>query len=293
VDLQGFLTEKRALVEKALRTVCSSFPSSSRPLKEAMEYSLFSEGKRIRPSLAMAACEALGCRSEAVLPFAAGIEMIHAYSLIHDDLPCMDNDDLRRGRPTCHKVFGEAIALLAGDALLTEAFRVMADRRNSEVSSSTARRIIYEVALAAGASGMVAGQTMDVAYEGKKGTKAIVNYIHSHKTGALIRASVLAGAFAGRAKAVQAKGFRIFGESIGMAFQIRDDLLDVEGTEEEVGKKLLKDADKQTYVKYYGVTASKDRIGVLIDRAESALAFLGEKAEVLVGIARFAGNRSF
>jgi geranylgeranyl diphosphate synthase type II len=293
VDLKDFLAEKRAVVEKSLRAVFSDLPTSSGRLKEAMEYSLFSDGKRIRPSLAIAACEALGGKAETVLPFAAGIEMIHTYSLIHDDLPCMDNDDLRRGRPTCHKVFGEAIALLAGDALLTEAFRIMAGRRNSDVSSSTTRRIIHEVALAAGASGMVAGQAMDIIYEGKNGTKKIVNYIHRHKTSALIRASVLAGALAGGARAAETKCFRVFGESIGLAFQIRDDLLDVEGVEEEVGKKVRKDENKQTYVKHYGVVGSKDRIDALIDRAESSLAFLGQRAEMLVGIARFIGGRSF
>ena len=129
MDLNSFFAEKRALVEESLRMICSALPVSSGTLKEAMEYSLFSEGKRIRPGLAIAACETLGGRVEDVLPFAAAIEMIHTYSLIHDDLPCMDDDDVRRGKPTCHKVFGEAIALLAGDALLTEAFRVMADRR--------------------------------------------------------------------------------------------------------------------------------------------------------------------
>jgi len=293
VELQTFLTEKRALVETTLRAVCTNFPASSDRLKEAMEYSLFSDGKRIRPSLAMAACEALRSPSEAVLPFAAAIEMIHTYSLIHDDLPCMDNDDLRRGRPTCHKVFGEAIALLAGDALLTEAFRVMADRHNSGVSSSTARRIIHEVASAAGASGMVAGQATDIAYGGQKGTKSIVNYIHRHKTSDLIRASVLAGAYVGRATASQVRGFSVFGEAIGLAFQIRDDLLDVEGNEEEVGKKLLKDGNKQTYVRHYGIEASKDRIRLLTDRAESSIAFLGEHGEILLRIARFIGDRSF
>jgi geranylgeranyl diphosphate synthase, type II len=293
VDLNGFFTEKRALVESTLRAVCSSFPETSGRLKEAMEYSLFSDGKRIRPALAIGACEAIDGRVEEVLPFAAAIEMIHTYSLIHDDLPCMDDDDIRRGRPTCHKVFGEAVALLAGDALLTEAFRVMADRHNAAASASTARRVMYEVALAAGASGMVAGQTMDIAYEGKKGTRRIVNYIHRNKTSALIRASVLAGAFVGRAKAAQVKGFRAFGESIGLAFQIRDDLLDVEGAETEVGKRLRKDMEKQTFVKHYGIAASKARLDDLIDKAESSLSFLGRKADTLVEIARFVGHRTF
>jgi geranylgeranyl diphosphate synthase, type II len=293
VELRSFLAEKRELVESRLRTICSAFPASSGKLKEAMEYSLLSDGKRIRPILAIAACEAAGGTAAAVLPFAVAIEMIHTYSLIHDDLPCMDNDDLRRGRPTCHKVYGEAIALLAGDALLTEAFTVMTDRHNAEVSPATARRIVHEVALAAGASGMVAGQSMDIAYEGRKGTKRIVKYIHRNKTSALIRAAVLAGAMAGRARAVQLKGFRIFGESIGLAFQIRDDLLDVEGTEAEVGKRLQKDADKQTYVRHYGIAASKAYMNALIDRAESSLAFLSEKADTLLQIARFVGNRSF
>jgi geranylgeranyl diphosphate synthase, type II len=292
VDLKSFLAEKRVFVENTLRAICASFPDSSNSLKEAMEYSLFSEGKRIRPALAIGACEALHGRAEDVLPFAAALEMIHTYSLIHDDLPCMDNDDLRRGRPTLHKVFGEAVALLAGDALLTEAFRVMSDRRNSGVSPSTARRIVHEIALAAGASGMVAGQTTDMAYEGKKGTRGIVNYIHRNKTGALIRASVLAGAFVGRANGPQLKGFRTFGESIGLAFQIRDDLLDVEGTETEVGKKVQKDAEKQTYVKHYGVAASKARLDRLIDKAETSLSFLGPEGEVLREIARFIGHRS-
>jgi geranylgeranyl diphosphate synthase, type II len=292
VDLNSFLAEKRSLVEESLRTICSALPASSRTLKEAMEYSLFSEGKRIRPGLAIATCEALGGRVEDVLPFAAAIEMIHTYSLIHDDLPCMDNDDIRRGRPTCHKVFGEAMALLAGDALLTEAFRVMTDRRASKVSAATGLKIAHEIALAAGASGMVAGQAVDIAYEGKKGSRRIVNYIHFNKTSALIRASVLAGAFVGRANSVQTKGLKVFGESIGLAFQIRDDLLDAEGTEAEVGKKLRKDEDKQTYVKHYGIVASKVRIDELIDRAEKALSCLGPRSDMLVQIGRFVGQRS-
>ena len=235
----------------------------------------------------------MGGEKEEVLPFAAAIEMIHTYSLIHDDLPCMDNDDVRRGRPTCHKVFGEAVALLAGDALLTEAFRVMTDPRQCRVPPETAQKIVYEVAAAAGAGGMVAGQTLDVLYEGKTGTKRIVNFIHRNKTSALIRASMLTGALVGKANRAGVEGFSIFGESVGLAFQIRDDLLDVEGAEAEVGKKLKKDTEKQTYVKHYGIAASKARIDGLVEKAASSVAFLGPKAEMLVKIANFIGHRSF
>ncbi len=293
MNLQSFLAEKRALVEETLKAICSTLPDSSKPLKEAMEYSLFSQAKRIRPALAIGTCEALGGVVSEVLPFAAAIEMIHTYSLIHDDLPCMDNDDLRRGRPTCHKVFGDAVALLAGDALLTESFRVMSERRSPAVSPSTARKIIHEVARAAGATGMVAGQTMDITYDGKKGSRRIVNFIHRNKTSALIRASVLTGAFVARAKGTQVRAFGRFGECVGLAFQITDDLLDVEGTEAEVGKKVQKDAEKQTYVKHYGIAASKARVNDLIGRAEESLAFLGSKADMLVQVARFIGHRSF
>jgi len=292
VDVRDFLAENGALLESKLKALFSTFPKPSSALKEAMEYSLFSEGKRIRPGLAIASCEALGGDKEAVLPFAAAIEMIHTYSLIHDDLPCMDNDDMRRGRPTCHKVFGEAVALLAGDALLTEAFRVMTDPCQRLVSPETAQKIVYEVAAAAGAGGMVAGQAADVLYEGRQGTKRIVNFIHRNKTSALIRASLLTGALVGKANRKELKAFSIFGESVGLAFQIRDDLLDVEGAEAEVGKKLKKDAEKQTYVKHYGIPASKARIDGLVEKAASTVSFLGPKAEMLVRIAHFIGQRS-
>ncbi|MGD0487474.1 MAG: polyprenyl synthetase family protein [Syntrophorhabdales bacterium] len=293
MDLATFLAEKRVLVENRLRAILSAFPASSGILGDAMEYSLFSDGKRIRPGLAIAACEAMDGDTEVVLPFAAAIEMIHTYSLIHDDLPCMDNDDLRRGKPTCHKVFGDAVALLAGDALLTEAFRVMTDPRESSASPEITQKVVYEIARAAGAAGMVAGQAVDVIYEGKKGTKSIVNLIHRNKTGALIRASVLAGALVGNANEKELKCFTRFGESIGLAFQIMDDLLDVEGTEAEVGKKLKKDTEKQTYVRYYGIAASKARIDALVNKAIAALRFLGPGADMLVQVANFIGHRSF
>ena len=213
MDLTTFLAEKRVLVGNRLRAIFSAIPAPSGILKDAMEYSLFSDGKRIRPGLAIAACEAMDGDVEMVLPFAAAIEMIHTYSLIHDDLPCMDNDDLRRGKPTCHKMFGEAVALLAGDALLTEAFRVMTDPRQLTAPPEVTRKVVYEIARAAGAAGMVAGQAVDVVYEGKKGTKRIVNLIDRNKTGALIRASVLTGALVGNANKKELQCFARFGES--------------------------------------------------------------------------------
>jgi geranylgeranyl diphosphate synthase, type II len=294
VDLQSFLSKKRTIVEEVLRSLSISFAPVPGPLKEAMEYSLFSKGKRIRPILALLACEAGGGADHGVLPFACALEMIHTYSLIHDDLPSMDNDDLRRGRPTCHKVFGEAIALLAGDALLTEAFRVMTDREcTGRIDTAVTSRIVFEVAQAAGAKGMVGGQAVDVTYEGKEGSKEIVNYIHENKTTAMIRAAVRVGAIAAQTGERELEQFSRYGEAIGFAFQIKDDLLDVEGDEIEVGKRLKKDAGKQTYVRYYGVDGSKAKIDELIRHAVESMAFLGPKGTMLVELARFVGERSF
>jgi geranylgeranyl diphosphate synthase type II len=294
VDLQSFLSTKRTIVEEGLRSLSISIAPAPGPLKEAMEYSLFSKGKRIRPILALLANEAGGGEDYGVLPFACALEMIHAYSLIHDDLPSMDNDDLRRGRPTCHKVFGEAIALLAGDALLTEAFRVMTDEEfTGRIDPVVTSRIVFEIAQAAGARGMVGGQAVDVTYEGKEGSKEIVTYIHENKTTAMIRAAVRIGAIAAQTGEQELEQFSRYGEAIGFAFQIKDDLLDVEGDEIEVGKRLKKDAGKQTYVRYYGVDGSKAKIDELINRAVESMAFLGPKGTVLVELARFLGERSF
>lgn len=261
-------------------------------LRDAMEYSLFSDGKRIRPILAIAVCEANGKVSDDLLPVACAIEMIHTYSLIHDDLPSIDNDDLRRGKPTCHKVFGDAIAILAGDALLTEAFRIMADSHYTyRISPKVLKQMIFEIALASGAEGMVGGQVMDVLYDGKEGTKNVLNYIHIHKTSALIRASVRIGAIMGGAKVKELKNFTKYADCIGLAFQITDDILDEEGDEEVVGKRLKKDSGKQTYIKHYGITASRIKVEQLIEEAVESLRFLGDHAKILSDIARFVGNR--
>ena len=293
MDLRTFLNEKRIVVEDFLRLIFASFTTSPEVLKDAMEHSLFSEGKRIRPILALAVCETKRGKAAAVLPFACAIEMIHTYSLIHDDLPCIDNDDLRRGRPTCHKVFGEAVALLAGDALLTEAFRVMTDPRfSSQTPPAIAREILYEIAQAAGAEGMIAGQVVDVLYDGKEGTKSILDYIHRNKTAALIRASVRVGALAGGAAPRELEQFTTYGESLGLAFQIGDDLLDAEGDEKIVGKKLRKDVTKQTYIKHYGVAQSRARLDELVNEAIEAVKFLGPGGEALTELAEFVGKRS-
>ncbi len=293
MDLLSFLHEKRIVVENTLRDIFVSFSSTPGVLRDAMEYMLFSNGKRIRPLLAIATCESLGKPSDDLLPIACAIEMIHTYSLIHDDLPSLDNDDIRRGRPTCHKVFGDAVAILAGDALLTEAFRVMADTRYTyKITPKLLRQSVFEIASAAGADGMVGGQIMDVLYEGKEGSKNILNYIHMHKTTALIVASVRIGAIMGGAKTRELKHFTKYGQCIGLAFQIMDDILDAEGDEELVGKRLKKDTGKQTYIKHYGIAASKIKLEQLIEEALKSIDFLGEKSIILKEIAKFIGNRS-
>lgn len=292
MDLATYLHDKKIVVENTLKDICTSFTTTPGILRNAMEYMLFSNGKKIRPILAIAACEAKDRNADDFLPCFCTLEMIHTYSLIHDDLPSVDNDDLRRGRPTCHKAFGEAVAIMAGDGLLTEAFRVLTDSRFTErVSPKVSRQIVFEIAHAAGTEGMVGGQVMDIIYENKEGSKNILHYIHSHKTAAMLRASVRIGAIAGSAKTRELKSFTRYGDAIGLAFQIMDDILDVEGDEEMVGKKLKKDANKQTYVKHYGILASKYKLEQLVDEAVKSIAFLGENGRVLEEIARFIGNR--
>ncbi len=293
MDLGSYLHEKKIVVENTLKDIFSSFHKTPGVLRDAMEYTVFSNGKRIRPVLAIAVCEAKGKPSDDLLPLACSIELIHTYSLIHDDLPCIDNDDLRRGKPTCHRVFGEAMAVLAGDGLLTEAFRVMSDPRYTErLNPKVLKQVIFEIATAAGAQGMVAGQVMDVLYDGKEGTKTVVNFIHNHKTTALIRASVRLGALVGGAKARELARLTRYGEAIGLAFQIMDDLLDLEGNEELVGKRLKKDTGKQTYIKHFGPVASRIKLEQLVEEATSAVEYLGEDSAVLVELARFIGNRA-
>jgi geranylgeranyl diphosphate synthase, type II len=288
--LSEYLRERKSLLDRSLREHFSPMEGPAALLSKAMTYSLSAGGKRLRPVLCMASASVVGGREEDVLPVACALECIHTYSLIHDDLPAMDDDDLRRGKPTNHKVFGEAIALLAGDGLLTEAFRLMADvSLFGRKSFPVLLEVIRIVAEAAGSRGMVGGQVADVLSEGKKVDFPVVEYIHHHKTGALIRASVLAGALLGGGNGEQVDTLGRYGEKIGLAFQISDDILDVEGDRETMGKATGSDdkKGKATYPALLGLAQAKDMEVKLVDEAVDFLEQFDERAEPLRLIARY------
>ncbi|MFH1017094.1 MAG: farnesyl diphosphate synthase [Pseudomonadota bacterium] len=291
MNVKSFLDETRVLTEKALEWALDSFTSSPR-LQEAMKYSLMAGGKRIRPALVFAACEAVGGNRKNALPIAVGLEMIHTYSLIHDDLPAMDDDDLRRGRPTSHKVFGEALAILAGDALLTDAFTVLSDPE-WKIPAEDRVRIVHAIADGAGANGMVAGQHLDLEGEGKTLDEAGLKKVHMHKTGKLLVASVLVGGIAGGASKADMERLERYGTAIGLAFQIADDLLDLTATAEELGKPVRNDAErrKSTYPTLLGIDEAKRRAQKLLSEALAALEPFGSKGEALAALARFIVER--
>lgn len=263
-------------------------------LHQSMRYSVFAGGKRLRPVLMIAASEAVGGCAQQVLPAACAMEMIHTYSLIHDDLPAMDDDDFRRGRPTNHKVYGEATAILAGDALLTEAFRLLADvEANPDTPPQTMVRVIELVARYAGSQGMVGGQIVDMESEGKDVDFPTLEYIHTHKTGGLILASVQVGALLGGCDDSQLAAINRFGGAAGLAFQIADDILDIVGDQAELGKDIGSDQarGKATYPALLGLAESRQRASELCELAVDALAPLGEPANTLQALARFIVNR--
>ena len=256
----------------------------------SMRYSLFAGGKRIRPVLCLATAEALNTDPTPYMPIACSLECIHTYSLIHDDLPAMDNDDLRRGKPTNHKVFGEAEAILAGDGLLTFAFLLLSNTEISgQVNSDDRMRIIQIIAKAAGSLGMVGGQALDIKSEGKSIPFDTLQYIHRCKTGALITASVQTGAVLGKADKNQFEALTEYGKAIGLAFQIVDDLLDVEGTEEKLGKAVGADAalNKATYPSLFGVTETRKKAEAAVAKALEALKDFDEKADYLRELAQY------
>ncbi|MBJ6749282.1 polyprenyl synthetase family protein [Geomonas anaerohicana] len=292
MDLKEYLKQKCQLVDQALERYLPDAEELPASLHSAMRYSVFAGGKRVRPVLMLAACEAVGGSADAVMPAACAMEMIHTYSLIHDDLPAMDNDDFRRGNPTNHKVYGEATAILAGDALLTEAFILLSNGTGGDPAARL--KVIQEIAVASGSRGMVGGQVVDMESEGRHDVDlATLSYIHTHKTGALIRASVRCGAILAAASEEQFKSLTRYADAIGLAFQIADDILDVEGTTEELGKDAGSDQarGKATYPALMGLEASKARAHELVEIALDALSSFDEGAEPLRAIASYIVKR--
>jgi len=296
MDLKQYLNEQCARIDAALERFLPRETELPHSLHKAMRYSIFAGGKRVRPILLLAACQAVGGDSERAIPAACAMEMIHTYSLIHDDLPAMDDDDFRRGNPTNHKVFGEAIAILAGDALLTEAFKLVSDSRFAAGCQPVAQlAVIHEIAHCAGSYGMVGGQVVDMESEGREGIDLpTVQYIHTHKTGALIKASVVAGALLGDADAGKLAAITRYGEAAGLAFQIADDILDIEGTTEQIGKDAGSDEarGKATYPAVMGLSAAKEEAQAMMDEAMRALEIFGSEADPLRKIAAYIVKRN-
>lgn len=288
--LKDFIEQKRHLFEPYMIECVETLPAPS-SLKESMIYSLKAGGKRIRPMLLFAALETYGQKAEKGLDAACAIEMIHTYSLIHDDLPAMDDDDLRRGKPTNHKVFGEAAAILAGDALLTYAFEIIA--QSKAYSPEQAVKLIQMLASAAGPKGMVGGQMADMEGEQKELPLSELEFIHHRKTGRLLAFSVTAGALIGGANEQETALLEKYARHIGLAFQIRDDILDVEGTEEEIGKPVGSDESnhKSTYPSLLTMAGAKDKLTEELQEAHAALAEMERPAPLLKAFADLIASR--
>lgn len=287
MELKPYLADAQKNIDRALDRYLPKEAAPPPTIHKAMRYSLFAGGKRLRPILCLAAAEACGGKMEDAMPLACAMECIHTYSLVHDDLPSMDNDDFRRGRPTCHKVFGEGIAVLAGDALLTVAFEIAAGAR--ETPRYRLAQIISQIAVAAGSQKLIAGQVADLEGEGKKITRAGLRYIHENKTAAMLIACVRLGAMSANATARKLEQIAEFGAALGLAFQIIDDILDVTQTSEKLGKSAGKDvaAQKATYPAIIGLEKSRVEARKLTDKAQRALASFGSSAEPLRAIASY------
>ncbi len=293
MDIKSYLTAKRILVEEALNSI---LPESDERLKthfEALNYSLRAGGKRVRPILCIAAIEALGGSVSRLMDIPCALECIHTYSLIHDDLPAMDDDELRRGKPTNHMVYGEAEAILAGDGLLTLAFELLS-RYNASLSADVQLKIINLIAQAAGSIGMVGGQALDIESEDQEIPFSTLRLIHSCKTGALITASVQSGALLGGAGESEFLAMTSYGRNIGLAFQIVDDLLNVLGTTEQLGKAAGSDAEhhKATYPAIFGLEATKEKAGEAVAAALEVLRHFDHKADPLRALAEYIYTRS-
>ncbi len=290
-SIRQYLDERTAVIDAALERAVAADGSQ---LVEAMRYTLFAGGKRIRPILLLAMGEALGAAPPALLPFACGLEMIHVYSLIHDDLPAMDDDDMRRGQPSNHVRFGDALAILAGDALQAEAFAMMAQAAQESPAPARAARALAEIAAAAGSRGMVGGQADDIAAAGGDADLAFVESVHRRKTGALLCASVRAGAILAAAGDVEVAAVTRYGEALGLAFQVVDDVLDATAPAAVTGKIGGGDraGKKRTYVELLGVDAARQRAAALRDEAAAALEPLADKGQRLCEIADLVVERA-
>jgi geranylgeranyl diphosphate synthase type II len=290
LDLMPYLREKKAKVDRALEVYFPEAEGPASDLIDAMKYSLFAGGKRLRPILCLAGAEAVGGTETDVLPAACALELIHTYSLIHDDLPLMDDDDLRRGKPTCHKIFGEAVALLAGDGLLTESFNLMtAPELVERVSPHLIFKVIALISKAAGYRGMVGGQVVDIQSEGKAVDLSVVEFMHTHKTGALISASVASGAILAGGDKSELEAITSYGQKIGLAFQISDDILDIEGDSMTMGKESGSDEQKGkiTYPAVIGLSKAKQVQSELVEASIESLRAFDHRAEPLRQIARY------
>jgi len=292
-NLKSYLSEKQNIINDRLEEIIRSCAGNGR-VTDAMLYSVMAGGKRVRPLLCMAAAEAVGSRAEDVLTAACALEMIHTYSLIHDDLPAMDDDELRRGKPTCHTAFDEATAVLAGDALLTLTFQILSSTESSD-GNITAKwlRVIHVIAVAAGSSGMIGGQMRDIASEGVRISMQALEKMHHLKTGALIEASISTGAILGDGKATQLKHLEIYAKNAGIAFQITDDNLNVEGDPDVLGKAVGTDEAraKTTYPSLLGLKKSKELAREKTNNALRALDIFDNRADPLRAIARYIVER--
>lgn len=297
MEFNNRLKEYIVDIDKELKNFLPNKQDIPEDILTSMEYSLFAGGKRIRPILLLESAKCIGGKKESVLPLACAMEMIHTYSLIHDDLPAMDDDDYRRGKPTNHKVFGEGLAVLTGDGLLNYSFELMINNVPEEDKKSIENYLeaIKEITKASGVYGMIGGQTKDLEWEGKELDLDTLKYIHSHKTGALITASLRAGAIAVGASKDSLNALTVFGEKIGLAFQIVDDILDVIGDEKKLGKKVGSDNKnhKLTYPSIYGLEKSKKMVNDILKEALEAIKIFGEKANFLGELAKFICIRDY
>ena len=290
-DFKKYVNRQIKAVNQALDGFLPTARTKPATIHKAMRYSLFAGGKRMRPILTLAAAEACGGKDGAAMPLACAVECIHTYSLIHDDLPAMDNDDFRRGKPTNHKVFGEGIAVLAGDALLTQAFEIAAQSKGWPRYSH--QDVVREIAVTSGSLQLIAGQVADIEGEGKKTSAQQLKYIHERKTSALLTCSVRLGGMSANCTPGQLKALTDFGYNVGLAFQIIDDILDITASSEVLGKTAGKDliADKTTYPKLLGLEESRRRADALVNEAKAALQPWAEKAIPLLALADFITSR--